>query len=433
MNFLNKSPKLLGIILSFFILIIYFFSTNLTSGDSKWTLFSATSIINEGNADLNEYQLLFTEADTQIEKINNHYYNYFPIGPTLLSVPLILGADILGQTTIFQTSYKNLFHKDLPVNFILHYYSRFEMYFASIITALSALFLFLWIQSISTPVTALLLTIIFAFGTSTWSTASRAMWQHGPSLLFITLSLYLLEIAKKKQYFLYLAGCALALTYIMRPTNSLIIVGLSVYVLYTYKKDALRFFAGTLPITIGFLIYNFSKYNNYLSPYYLPNRLGFGPHFLEAIAGNLVSPARGLFIFSPILLFSLYGIYIKIKEKTWNFFDTVCLGIIILHWISISSFNHWWGGFSFGPRFFTEMIPFFIYFLIPVIKQISSMTKIKKIIFTTCFAILLTTSILIHGIGANIWSTCLWNSTPINIDEAPERIWDWSDLQFLRW
>lgn len=49
----------------------------------------------------------------------------------------------------------------------------------------------------------------------------------------------------------------------------------------------------------------------------------------------------------------------------------------------------------------------------------------------TAAGLLLFCSIVINVLGATenrIWS---WNVRPINIDEKPERIWDWKNPQFL--
>jgi len=29
-------------------------------------------------------------------------------------------------------------------------------------------------------------------------------------------------------------------------------------------------------------------------------------------------------------------------------------------------------------------------------------------------------------------ATALWNNSPVDVDEAPGRVWDWTDPQFLR-
>jgi uncharacterized OsmC-like protein len=40
---------------------------------------------------------------------------------------------------------------------------------------------------------------------------------------------------------------------------------------------------------------------------------------------------------------------------------------------------------------------------------------------------------VVHGAGANVVGTEQWNGIPANIDQHPERLWDWKDPQFLRW
>ena len=46
-------------------------------------------------------------------------------------------------------------------------------------------------------------------------------------------------------------------------------------------------------------------------------------------------------------------------------------------------------------------------------------------------ALLLVVSILIHGFGAISLKSTFWNLQPQNIDEAPARLWDWRQPQFL--
>src|SRR5262249_38064441 len=144
-----------------------------------------------------------------------------------------------------------------------------------------------------------------AFGTAAWSTASRALWQHGPSMLMLTLALYLIVRARERPWIAQLAGLPLAFAYVIRPTNSLSILLLSAFVFLTYRRYFLRYVAGGLMVAVPFFLYNLAVYGAPLSPYYLPDRIGSNPAFLEALAANLVSPARGLFFASPVLLFAL--------------------------------------------------------------------------------------------------------------------------------
>jgi hypothetical protein len=48
------------------------------------------------------------------------------------------------------------------------------------------------------------------------------------------------------------------------------------------------------------------------------------------------------------------------------------------------------------------------------------------------FAVLAAWSFLVHFNGATNPRTFAWNHQPVNVDEHPERLWDWRDPQFLR-
>jgi hypothetical protein len=65
-----------------------------------------------------------------------------------------------------------------------------------------------------------------------------------------------------------------------------------------------------------------------------------------------VAPDKGLFIFSPIFIIAIIGIFIELKkhrtEATW------LLILIITNLVLYSSFNDPWGGWAFGPRY---MVP----------------------------------------------------------------------------
>ncbi len=125
-------------------------------------------------------------------------------------------------------------------------------------------------------------------------------------------------------------------------------------------------------------------YDALLPPYFAMQRLDL---MLEpqALLGNLISPARGLLVFSPVFLFSFYGLWLKLREVHSDMLDLFLVGIIVAHWLVISSFGHWWAGNSFGPRFFSDMTPYFVYFLIPVVKRSTELQGFKKAVILTFF------------------------------------------------
>jgi hypothetical protein len=218
----------------------------------------------------------------------------------------------------------------------------------------------------------------------------------------------------------------------IRPTNSIPILFFTLYVMLQHKRYFFQYTLWALAVAVPFLIFNLHLYGTLLSPYYAPDRITPNPRIFEALAGNLVSPARGLFIYSPILLLSVYGAWLKVKREKFNRLDVVFLAVVILHWITISSYSHWWGGHSFGPRFFSDMIPFLIYFLFPVVVELARQKGARKAVLVTLFIGLLTMSFLIHLQGATSTAVYDWNNVPVNIDADPARVWDWKDIQFMR-
>ena len=61
----------------------------------------------------------------------------------------------------------------------------------------------------------------------------------------------------------------------------------------------------------------------------------------------------------------MIGIGLKIKQRQWQRLDGLLIAIIGLHWIVVSLWWNWWAGVSFGPRIWSDMLPYVIYFIIP--------------------------------------------------------------------
>ena len=83
----------------------------------------------------------------------------------------------------------------------------------------------------------------------------------------------------------------------------------------------------------------------------------FATPFLEGLEGTLLSPSRGLFVFTPwtIVAFAyLPFAFVQLRKATllpW------LIATLVVHAVLISTFTMWWAGHCFGPRFWTEAIP----------------------------------------------------------------------------
>jgi hypothetical protein len=345
-----------------------------------------------------------------METIDGRYYSVFPIGPSLLALPVVLALEATG----------------------LHVADgKIEKLVASFLTALAAMAVyFVGRTALSVP-RALLLSFVFAFCTPAWSVASRGLWQHGPSMLMLTLALWIVLAAERRPWLLQFASLPLAFAYVVRPTNALSIMAFSLVVLIRGPRVFVRYVLWSLTIAVPFLLFNLAVYHSWHSWYYSTRRVGHGTLFWEALAGNLVSPNRSLFVFSPILLLALYGAWRKLRGGG-TLLDWALVAVIALHWLVISSHLPWDGGHTYGNRLFSDVVPYFMYFLIPVIAALPDPRRVRRPALALAFVTLVVVSFAIHYRGAHRRVVWAWNTEPTDVGHDAPRIWDWRDPQILR-
>jgi hypothetical protein len=399
-----------------------------TSTDSAWSFHVAASILRERNVNLDEYRnLIDMKIDYRLRLVNGHIYYYYPIATPLLITPIVWLIN-----KVYPIFYPTDFYTYLAQHAPNTHTAKMEILIAAGFVALSAIFIYLIGRRYLGVMKSLLLTFIFAFSTSMWSTASRALWQHGPSVLFLSCALYLLLLAREKPIYFPLIGLLLGYAYLIRPTNSIEVAFFGLYILVNYRKQCIPYILGVAAILIPYIISNWITYGNLFPPYsyQLFERLATLKGFGEALAGTLISPARGLFVFSSIFIFSVYGAVIRIKQNHISLanLDLYLIAILLAHWIITSLFEDWGGAWSIGPRYFVDVIPFLIYFLIPVFQGNSLFKPVLMYAFVA--TILLSTFIQFHS-STSIYPF-MWNGKPQALVDAPERKWDWGDLQFLR-
>ena len=407
------------------VLVVHFASPYQYSYDSRWAVPTAMSILAEGNTDLDEFRNAMDPLDMRVQKVRNHLYNYYPLGPALVALPFVAAAD--GYYRLTQgRSYESVLQREAPL--------AMESFVSSFCVALTAALLYLIaMERLGSAWKSLLVAFVFAFCTSAWSTASRSLWQHAPSMLMLTGTLYLFVLAEKKPKRIQFAGLLLAFAYVIRPTNSLSVAVLTVLVFVRHRRYFLRYLAWPAAIAVLFVAFNYAVYGAPLPSYFSAQRLRYHARFWEALAVQLVSPGRGLFVFSPVLALSLVGIGIRRKERRFDGLDLSLLLILVLHWVAISACAPWWAGHSYGPRLMTDVVPYFAYFLIPVVGKLARPITWRVTALASLLTVLAAASFFVHYRGAMAWHGMAWNGVPSEIGTHLERLWDWRDPPFLRW
>ncbi len=431
-------------LLAFFIpLLVFVASPVLVQTDSVWTVPVAASVLREGDLALDEFgPELARRNHYGTIAVEGRTYYYFPNTTSLVALPVVwafdqgahLAAAIYSppgskserRVALWESNFHGTGKVDLG-SFIWA-----EHVAGSFFAALAALFVFLTARRQASPAAAWTVTLLFAFGTTAYSTASRVLWQHGPSMAAVAACLWILSRPRLARRDLVLLGAVVGLAYTLRPTNSLTVLGVTSLLAIRSWRQLPWYFLGALVVAVPFVGHSLSLYGSLLPPYFLPQRLEPGAsRFWEALAGNLLSPARGLFVFSPFLVFALAYSVRCIARGSLQPLEVLSIGVITAHWLAISAFPHWWGGHSVGPRFFTDVLPCFAVLLLPPVARILAEPRQQR----PALALLVVSgvfSVLVHTWASVSYEPHRWNDGPPSVDEAPNRLWDVRDLQFLR-
>ncbi|NOS77602.1 MAG: hypothetical protein HOP35_06620 [Nitrospira sp.] len=302
---------------------------------------------------------------------------------------------------------------------------------ASMLTvALSVLTVFIGLRRVAPPRVAWCIAFVYAFGTSSLSLVSQASWQHGPSQLFLSLTLYCLVRSREIPTYIAWAGLALGWAVICRPLNLVMALPIALYVLHKHRGQCIEFLLAGVPPLLLFLWYNNAYFGSpvqtgfgatVVTPASLVGRhlSWFNTPFFEGLAGILFSPARGLFIYSPIFLCALAGMVVVWREPGQVLLRYLSMAPLLLI-VPAATLGSWWGGHGYGPRLLADSAPFLCYLMVPALEQIHQRRWLKYMV-----AGLVGVSVGMHVIGFAYSGD--WGSTLLDFDTYPERVWYWRE------
>jgi hypothetical protein len=393
-------------------LFIYCFGFRFQGGgDSTPAELLPISLLRGSGFDFREFvsgELPYWYRDVRGRVVSN-----YPVLPGLLNVPLYSAAAIARVSL-------EAHHRFLSgVN-------------ASILAAFSALFLYLALKRVCrSEKEALSFALVYAFGTTVWSVASRAMLQHGPSVLFLSIALWALLRGGSAVPW---AGLALGLAVIGRPANVAIAAPLALYVLRYEGRRFLAFSAAAIPPALFHFWYAGAYWGSPFSAAQAVSPVNFGGHIGTGLAGLLISPSRGLFVFSPFFLFAAAGAAAALRPGAAAALPPLTrflLAAILLDLLIYSSWTMWWGGHSFGYRLLTELTPLLTILVAAGWPRIAG-SRAALSLFGLCVLF----SFYVHFLGAVVAPSGFNN----DIDLQTARLWDirnseieFSTRKLIRW
>lgn len=392
------------------------------TGDTIPAQLLPLSVLGEGDLDFNEFVCppdaatgratdyapgrCLTPLPYYFVLVQGRVVSNYPIIAGLLNIPAHAVAGALGVDTVVERT-------------------RLALVTAAWTSALAVAFLYLFLSMLPLArATQVGTTLVFAFGTLVWGVAGHGLWQHGPSLMCLTAALWCLARGDRRS--LAWAGLALGLAVFTRPTNILLALPLAWYVWRTHRESRAAFL---VPFAVPLLLmvwYSWAWLGS-LTALGQGQRMRIGSNPLEGLAGILVSPARGLFVFSPVLLLALLAV-----PRTWAKEQRIPLlrplllgtaGIIGVH----ALWAIWWGGHSFGYRMLSETLPGFMLLLALAWE---SQLRGRPVRVATAAGLLLL-SVWANAMGALV-APCGFDMTPVPVDLHPERLWDVADTELVR-
>jgi hypothetical protein len=375
----------------------------LGSGDTAPAELLPISILTRGNLDLDEF-ISGPTPPYWAQARGGHFVSSYPILPGLVNLPVYAAAHLTGC---------DLFTRRF----------RLSMYTSMLVASLSVLFVYLTLERLTASRrTALGFALVYAFATEVWSVASRALFQHGPALLFLSAGLYLL--VRGGPGATALAGLALALGVMARPSNLAIFLPLAAYVAI---RDRPRFPAFLGLAAIPVLLHSLYAWRYWGSPFSLAQPVApanFSGNPLQGLTGLLVSPSRGLFVFSPVFLFAVPASVAAFRRSEDSraalerCLAIGALGVLVLH----AFWTMWWGGHSFGYRLILEVA-------LPLVVLIAcDWPRIRGSRLTRwLFGATVAVSVMIQCLGAFVYPS-RFNA---RVDQEPGTLWDARNSELL--
>jgi hypothetical protein len=431
-------PPLIIFLLAF---TVYWLAPSLQLKDSKYTMVLSQALLSKGTFKLDSLFVAAPIANLQpgdlppeIMLKKGHLFYTYPPGSSVLSVPFLAVINWFGY-----------FPVDPAGKWIYDAEACMQQLIAEIVSAAFVAMVFmmarLWLPSAYSCGVALVL----AFGTQLLSTASRALWSHTWGILLIlTAILLLIKNETENKTNPYLLATILSWAYFVRPTFNMHIIAISVYLVFQNRKQFIPYSITGLLWLALFIGYSWYNLGTLLPPYYTM-KLG-SVNYWEAFAGQLVSPSRGLFIYSPFWLLLFY-----LLVRYWKFVKVPKLAILSLAVVGIhfmvvpGCLSTWSGGHCYGPRMTTDLLPWLALLATLGVnavrlawlqdagtdRSLFSLDHSKKAVLIIAL-ITISFSIFTHYRGAFHPITFSWNNS-LSADDATSGIlWNWRDPQFLR-
>lgn len=329
------------------ILVIVFLANGrpIGAGDTRATERVAASLVHERDLDLDEYPEVEPPFARQV---GEHRVSIYPVLPAVLAAPvfalvsLAVDLDETGSALAGKLA-------------------------ASLLSAAAAAVFFVAVRTRRrSEGDAFRAAFVLALGTSVWST-SQALWQHPAAVLFLATALLFLVMAEDDTVWAGRAGLPIALMVAARHSDVVIAAVLALAVAVRWPRRLLLFALCAAPVAAALFAYDAWAFGGAFEHGFSGSASRFSETWGVGQAGLLVSPAKGLFVYTPVALMAVVGVVRAIRFRDgWlgeRWLPAATGAAALAHLVFIGKWGEWHGGESWGPRMMTDALPLLFLFL----------------------------------------------------------------------
>lgn len=382
----------------------------------------------------------------QLRWINGQRMHYASPAPAVLDAPTVALYESFGVSPVTSDGRFRL-PNELRI---------FRFQAALLAAALCAVLYLIARRRNLVPAHALALAAAFAAGTQILSTISRPYWTHAWGALLTACALLLLisPWRRREQLSMALAATCASWVFYCRPPAVFSVAGLIALGLLLQRGRNRLVFLAVGSVWAGLLVLlSLRIYGSILPPYMLGFHLSrgrFDPARLDAfvylnnVLGSYFSPARGLFVYVPILLVILWLVLTRWRYLPAKPLAVTALAVFAAHtWLLVHT-AAWPSGASYGPRQFSDVIVWLFLLAVLAVESLlaapRSGSRLRRSLELSTAGILLALSVFINSQGALFQATWRWNylsKTPgwAAADSEPllhpPWAWNWRHPQFL--
>jgi hypothetical protein len=374
----RKDAFIIFILLAF--VYAYFYQDAGSNGNSRFDLIFAA--VQEGHLYIDTYHE--QEDDQTIDQayFDGHYYSDKAIGPSVVG-------------TIFY----------IPMSWMQHFIHlpnqrtvKMILTFLVIGIPSAAAGSFLYILSMywsQSRLKAFLVTAAVSLGTM-YFPYSVVFFSHQFTSSLLFCAFFMIYLIKEKPErmrngYVFLIGSLLGWALISEYPAAVIILALIGYYFSVIGRPSIRrllsllilpMLGGLIPIFLQ-LVYNRLCFGNFLSigyenlanPYFnsamQQGLMGIHRPNLHALFYMTFHPTLGLFWESPVLLLSILGAVLLLRNRLYRNEAILAVWVICSYIVILSGYYMWWGGYALGARHIIPILPFFCILLSFVPKRLN--------------------------------------------------------------